>query len=57
MKIRESFNLNEIKNLVFDEKTKAVSFVYNNKKVTGKLIFFYKGENILVIEKEIKWCG
>jgi len=51
--IREAFKLNEIKNLIYDEKNNKCSFIYNDHLVSGKIFFFRRNTGEIILTKEI----
>jgi len=51
--ITQTFKLNEIKGLTYDERTNDCSFVYNNRLVSGKLVLFKKEKGEILISKKI----
>ena len=51
--ITQTFKLNEIKGLIYNEKTSECSFSYNNRFVTGKLVLFKKETGEILVTKEI----
>ena len=52
--IRETFKLNEIKGLTYDERTNRCSFIYNNHIVSGEIFFFRKITGEIILTKDIR---
>jgi len=51
--LTQTFYLNEIKGLTYDERTNDCTFIYNNRIVHGKLVLFEKIKGKLLIQKEL----